>query len=136
MKLELKVMEREQRLESSLRLIKDWIMDWKKAKDLLESSDQDDLTFERELDSIDRFLSILYKNKNFLETNPDMEKTIDMRRKGIEEAKKKMPDYSEIEARMDRLADKNNIEIGKMIASHKEVEENIKEDELEVEKFH
>ena len=76
MKLELKVMEREQRLESSLRLIKDWIMDWKKAKDLLESSDQDDLTFERELDSIDRFLLILYKNKNLLEKNPDMGKTI------------------------------------------------------------
>ena len=135
MKLELKVMERERLLESSLRLIKDWIMDWKKAKDLLESSDQDDLTFERELDSIDRFFSRLYKNKNLLEKNPDMGKTIDMRRKGIEEAKKKMPDYSEIEARMDRLADENNIEIGKMMASHEEVEDNIKEDESEVEKF-
>ena len=64
-----------------------------------------------------------------------MEKTIDMRRKAIEEAKKKMPDYSEIEARMDRLADENNIEIGKMMASHEEVEDNIKEDESEVEKF-
>ena len=64
-----------------------------------------------------------------------MEKTIDMRRKGIEEAKKKMPDYSEIEARMDRLADENNIETGKMMASHEEVEDNIKQDESEVEKF-
>ena len=76
MKLELKVMERERLLGSSLRLIKDWIMDWKKAEDLLESSDQDDLTFERELDSIDRFFSRLYKNKNLLEKNPDMGKTI------------------------------------------------------------
>ena len=80
------------------------------------------------LDSIDRFLSRLYKN------NPDMEKTIDMRRKGIEEAKKKMPDYSESEARMDRLADEKKVEIRKIMASHEEVEENIK-DESEVEKF-
>lgn len=109
MTLELKVMERERLLESNLRLLKDWIMDLKKAEDLLESCDQDDVRFERELDSIDRFLSKLYKNKNFLEKNPDVEKTIDKGRQGLEVAKKKMPDYSEIDARIDRLADEKRL---------------------------